>query len=121
MLDKMALHDSFVRDVIAGIQAQGIVFYNARIAVVRDPEDDVTKGGIIIPDQAKRKEPSGIVVGVGLGVDKGEDTILAGTQLGDRVMYTKYNPITFKITLPDGRDATLELLHVSDLYIGWRE
>ena len=121
MLDKMAEHASFVRDVIAGIQALGIVFYNARVAVVRDPEEDMTKGGLFIPEQAKRKEPRGTVVGVGLGVDKGEDTVLAGTEIGDQVMYTKYNPITFNITLPDGRGATLELVHVSDLYIGWRE
>ena len=119
-LDRNTEHEQLVQDVIAGIQAMGIVFYNARVAVIRDPEEEMTKGGLYIPEQAKRKEPRGTIVGIGMGVDRGEDTIIAGTQIGDRVMYTKYNPIAFGITLPDGRTVALELLHVSDLYIGER-
>lgn len=115
-------HMEFVRDVIAGIKAMGMVFYNTRIAVVRDPAETQTKGGILLPDQAQRKEPTGVVVGVGLGVDAGdEESVTAGMRIGDRVMYTKYNPTEFRVTLPDGRDAKVELMHVSDLYIGWRE
>ena len=115
----MSKHDDLVMDTIAGIKAQGLVIYGQRIAVMRDPEDDVSKGGIIIPDEAKRKEPRGTVVAVGLGVTDDED-MLVGTEPGDRVMYTRYNPITFMIHLPDGQEVTLELMHVSDLYIGWR-
>jgi chaperonin GroES len=113
-------HERYVLDVIAGIEAQNLVFYGQRIAVVRDPEEEVSKGGIIIPDEAKRKEPRGTVVGVGLGVDI-DDDVVSGLRVGDRVMFTKYNPIQFNITLPDGAVAKLDLMHVSDLYIGWRE
>jgi chaperonin GroES len=115
----MSDHEDLVMDAIAGLAAQGLVIYGQRIAVLRDPEDVVSKGGIIIPDEAKRKEPRGTVVGIGLGVELDED-IMAGLQVGDKVMYTKYNPITFKVSLPDGQDVTLELMHVSDLYLGWR-
>lgn len=112
-------HADYVRDVIAYMKAANIVVFNARVAVIRDPEDEVTKGGIIIPEEGKRKLPRGTVVGVGLGVDDpAGDT--AGFQIGDKVMFTKYNPILFGINLPDGREAMLELMHVSDLYIGWR-
>lgn len=116
---KLSEHEQFVLDVAAYLKAANIVVFNARIAVVRDPEDEVSKGGIIIPDEAKRKLPRGTVVGIGLGVeDNGVD--VAGYRIGDRVMFTKYNPILFTISLPDGREANLELMHVSDLYLGWR-
>lgn len=114
-------HQGFVQDVIAAIHATGMVLYGMRIAVVRDPAETQTKGGILLPDQAQRKEPTGMVVAIGLGVDD-EDAggVPAGMRVGDHVMYTKYNPIEFRIELPDGRDAKLEVMHVSDLYIGWR-
>lgn len=113
-------HEDFVRDVIAGLKAMGIIIYGERVAVVRDPE--IEKIGLIhVPEEGKRKEPRGIVVGQGLGLLELEDSITAGLAVGDHVMYTKYNPIDFKITLPDGQVASLELMHVSDLYIGWRQ
>ena len=116
---KLSEHEQLVLDVIAYLRVSGMVVFNARIAVIRDPEDEVSPGGIIIPEEAKRKIPRGTVVGIGLGVEvKGED--VAGYVVGDKVMYTKYNPILFGITLPNGREANLELMHVSDLYLGWR-
>ena len=116
---ELSEHEQFVRDVIAGLQAMGIIIYGERVAVVRDPEQEKV-GLLYIPEEGKRKEPRGIVVGQGLGLLELEDSITAGLEVGDRVMYTKYNPIDFSITLPDGRIAKLELMHVSDLYLGWR-
>lgn len=117
----MTKHQTYVNDVIAGLAAAGIVIYGPRIAVIRDPEEEMTEGGIILPETHRKKEPRGTVVAVGLGVDRDEEDPLAGMQVGDRVMYTKYNPILFNVTLPDGQKAGLELMHVSDLYIGWRQ
>lgn len=110
----------FLVNVIASIEATGMVFYGERIAVIRDPEEEKTKGGLFIPDQARRKEPRGTVVAIGLGVDCSDDNPVTGLKVGDRVMYTKYNPIAFNVTLLDGQQVSLELMHVSDLYIGWR-
>lgn len=118
-LSKRASHEDFVRDVIAYIKAANIVVFNARIAVIREPEEEVTKGGIIIPEEGKRKLPRGTVVAVGLGVEQ-DGSDVAGYRVGDQVMFTKYNPILFGINLPDGREVNLELMHVSDLYLGWR-
>lgn len=111
----MTKHDKYVANVAAGMAAMQMVVYNERIAVVRDPEEDVSPGGIIIPDQAKRKLPRGTVVAVGAEVPE-----LSGFQVGDRVMYTKYNPILFGLELPDGTYAEVELMHIHDLYLGWR-
>jgi co-chaperonin GroES (HSP10) len=83
-------HEQHILNVVAFIAKSGIVFYNARVAVIRDEEASVSKGGIIIPDQAKRKTLRGTVVGVGLGVDADG---IAGYEVLDKVMFTKYNPI----------------------------
>lgn len=116
----MTEHQEFVADVIAGLKAMDIVIYGPRIAVIRDPEEEQTRGGIFLPETARKKEPRGTVVAIGLGVEN-EGDVLYGFEIGDRVMYTKYNPILFTVNLPDGREAGLELMHVSDLYIGWRQ
>ena len=113
-------HDDYVLDVIAGLKAMEIIIYGERVCVVRDPE--VEKIGLIhVPEEGKRKEPRGTVVGTGLGLLEMEGSITAGLEVGDRVMYTTYNPIDFFVTLPDGTEARLELMHVSDLYLGWRK
>jgi chaperonin GroES len=108
-------HMDFVADVIAGLQVQHIDVFGQRVAVVRDPSEEKTAGGLYIPEEGKRKEPRGTIVAVGNKVED-ED----GVDVGDRVMYTKYAPIHFSIVLPDGRKADLELLHVSDIYMGWK-
>ena len=113
-------HSDFVLDVIAGLEAMGIVVYGERIAVIRDPEEEMI-GSIIVPDSAQKKEPRGTVVAHGLGIAELDTSRTAGMHVGDRIMYTKYNPIEFIITLPDGEKAKLEVMHVSDLYLGWRE
>lgn len=110
-------HEQHILNVVAYINKSGIVFYNSRVAVIRDEEDSVSKGGIIIPDLAKRKTLRGTVVGVGLGVDADG---IAGYEILDKVMFTKYNPIEFMLPLPNGEEARIELMHISDLYIGWR-
>lgn len=110
-------HEQHVLNTIAYIQKAGVVFYNARVAVIRDQEDAVSKGGIIIPEEAKRKHLRGTVIGVGLGVDADG---IAGYEVGDQVMFTKYNPIQFDLPLPNGEVSHIELMHISDLYIGWR-
>ena len=60
-------HESFVLDVIAGLQAMGIVVYGERIAVVRDPEVEKI-GSLYVPEEGKRKEPRGTVVAHGIGL-----------------------------------------------------
>ena len=108
-------HANYVADVIAGLTVGKISVFGKRVAVIRDPSADKTAGGLYIPEEGKRKEPRGTIVGVGREV-LDED----GVEVGDRVLYTKYSPIHFTVNLPDGRKADLELLHVSDVYLGWR-
>ena len=63
-----------------------------RIIVKRLPEEEVTKGGIIIPEAAKEKPIQGEVIAVGTGklLDNGPHRSL-DVKVGDRVMFGKYS------------------------------
>ena len=73
-----------------------------RILVKRLKEEEVTKGGIIIPDTAKEKPIEAKVVAVGTGriLDSGEVRALA-VKKGDLVLFGKYGGTEVKI---DGED-----------------
>ena len=62
-----------------------------RILVKRIEDDEVTKGGIIIPDTAKEKPQEGKVIAVGKG-KANEDGKLQPLDVkkGDKVLFSKY-------------------------------
>lgn len=57
-----------------------------RVVVKVAAAEEVTKGGIIIPDTAKEKPQKGEVVAVGAGKDGNMMTV----QVGDTVLYGNY-------------------------------
>lgn len=59
---------------------------NDRVVVKPAPAEEMTKGGIIIPDTAKEKPQRGEVVAVG----PGKDGNLMTVSVGDTVLYGKY-------------------------------
>ena len=69
-----------------------------RVIVKRLPEEDKTKGGIIIPDSAKEKPQQGEVVAVGKGkvADDGK-LIKLDVKKGDRILFSKYGGAEVKI------------------------
>jgi chaperonin GroES len=69
-----------------------------RILLKRSEGEEVTKGGIIIPDSAKEKPIEGTVVAVG-GGKKLEDGSVRELQVkeGDTVLYSKYSGTEVKI------------------------
>jgi chaperonin GroES len=69
-----------------------------RLVVKRLPEEEVTKGGIIIPEAAKEKPIQGEVIAVGAGklLDNGQTRAL-DVKVGDRVMFGKYSGSEIKI------------------------
>lgn len=62
-----------------------------RVVVERDESEDITRGGIVLPDTAKEKAARGKVLTVGPGKlnDKGERTPLQ-VKMGDRILFSKY-------------------------------
>lgn len=69
-----------------------------RVIIAALPQEEMTKGGIILPDTAKEKPQQGEVVAVGKGriSDTGE-TIAMTVKAGDKVLYGKYSGTEVKI------------------------
>jgi chaperonin GroES len=82
-----------------------------RVMIKPIEQDEVTKGGIIIPDTAKEKPMQGEVVAVGAGGrdDSGKINPL-DVKVGDRVMYGKWSGTEVKM---DGADYLI--MRESDL------
>lgn len=57
-----------------------------RVVIKPSPAEEVTKGGIFVPDTAKEKQQKGEVVAVG----PGKDGNLMTVAVGDIVLYGKY-------------------------------
>jgi chaperonin GroES len=75
-----------------------------RVIVKRIPEEEKTKGGIIIPDTAKEKPIEGEVVAVGPGKFDDGKRIELSVKTGDRVLFGKYAGTEVKL---DGEDRLI--------------
>lgn len=69
-----------------------------RILVKRLEEEEMTKGGIIIPDSAKEKPIKGEIVSAGPGkTDEKGNKVAMGVKTGDKVIFNKYAGTEIKI------------------------
>jgi chaperonin GroES len=82
-----------------------------RIVVEPVEAEEVTSGGIVLPDTAKEKPQRGTVLAVGPGklLDNGKRGDLS-VAVGDEVIYGKYSGSDIEI---DGRD--IKILRESDV------
>ena len=69
-----------------------------RVVVLRCPEEEITRGGLIIPDNAKEKPARGRVVAVGSGRrnEKGERIPLDVGE-GDEILFGKFSGSELKL------------------------
>ena len=69
-----------------------------RVVIQRDDSEDITAGGIVLPDSAKDKPARGTVVSVGDGrlLEDGSRSTFQ-VQRGDRVLFSSYAGETFTI------------------------
>ena len=76
-----------------------------RVLVRRVDEDDVTKGGLIIPDSAKEKPQEGEVVSCGEGARKDSGELIPmAVNSGDKILFGKWSGTEVKI---DGEDLLI--------------
>ena len=63
-----------------------------RVVVKPIEREEVTKGGIVLPDTVKEKPQEGIITAVGSGRIEGQGTkkIPLDVKKGDRVLFSKY-------------------------------
>lgn len=83
-----------------------------RVIVRPSEPEEVTKGGIIIPDTAQEKPMQGEVVAVGNGKVTEDGKVLPlSVRVGDKVLYGKYAGTEIKI---DGEDFLI--MRESDIF-----
>lgn len=82
-----------------------------RVVVERDESEEVTAGGIVLPDTAKDKPARGTVVSVGEGrlLDDGTRGPLQ-VKVGDHVLFSSYAGEAFKV-----EDQELLLMREDDI------
>ena len=83
----------------------------SRVLVEPIEQEEITAGGIILPETAKEKPQEGKILAAGPG-DRGEDgkRIALDVKVGDRVLYAKYSGTEVKV---DGKK--LLILRESDI------
>jgi len=82
-----------------------------RVVVKPIEREDVTKGGIVLPDTVKEKPQEGKVVAVGKGrVSDDGKRIPMDVKVGDIVVYAKYGGAEIKIA-----DEDLVILREADI------
>ncbi|GIV53589.1 MAG: 10 kDa chaperonin [Candidatus Kapaibacterium sp.] len=83
-----------------------------RVIVRPSEPEEVTRGGIIIPDTAKEKPMQGEVVAIGNGKVTEDGKVLPlSVKVGDKVLYGKYAGTEIKI---DGEDYLI--MRESDIF-----
>jgi len=83
-----------------------------RVIVKPKEAEEVTKGGIIVPDTAKEKPVEGTIIAVGPGrVSDDGKTIPMELKQGDKILYGKYSGTEIKIN-----DEEHLIMRESDVY-----
>ena len=69
-----------------------------RVVIRPTPKEEVSKGGIVLPDTAKEKPQEGKIIAVGPGrlTEEGK-RIAMEVKKGDKVIYSKYAGTEFKL------------------------
>ena len=69
-----------------------------RVVIRPTPKEDVSKGGIVLPDTAKEKPQEGKIIAVGPGrLTEDGKRIAMEVKKGDKVIYSKYAGTEFKL------------------------
>jgi chaperonin GroES len=83
----------------------------SRVIVEPTEENEITAGGIVLPETAKEKPQKGVVLAAGPGDrDEDGDRIEMDVKVGDTVLFAKYGGTEIKV---DGKK--LLILRESDL------
>jgi len=82
-----------------------------RVVIRPSKREEVSKGGILLPDTAKEKPQEGEVIAVGPGKVTDEGTRIAmDVKVGDIVVYAKYAGTEYKVD-----DEELIIVRESDI------
>jgi chaperonin GroES len=69
-----------------------------RVVIEPVEQEEITAGGIVLPDTAKEKPQQGIILAVGPGArDEDGKRIAMDVAVGDKVLYAKYSGTEIKL------------------------
>jgi chaperonin GroES len=69
-----------------------------RVVIKPMPKEEVSKGGIVLPDTAKEKPQEGKIIAVGPGrLTEDGNRVAMEVKKGDKVLYSKYAGTEFKL------------------------
>jgi chaperonin GroES len=69
-----------------------------RVVIRPTPKEEVSKGGIVLPDTAKEKPQEGKIIAAGPGrLTEEGNRIAMEVKKGDKVLYSKYAGTEFKL------------------------
>jgi len=73
-----------------------------RVVIKPIPKEEVSKGGIVLPDTVKEKPQEGEIIAVGPGkLSEDGKRIAMEVKVGDKVVYSKYAGTEFKLDEED--------------------
>ena len=82
-----------------------------RVVIKPLPKEEVSKGGIVLPDTVKEKPQEGGIIAVGPGkLSEDGKRIAMEVKVGDKVIYSKYAGTEFKLD-----DEEVVILRESDI------
>ncbi|OIP27748.1 MAG: co-chaperone GroES [Dehalococcoidia bacterium CG2_30_46_19] len=82
-----------------------------RVVIKPTPKEEVSKGGIVIPDTVKEKPQEGKIIAVGPGkLSEDGKRIAMEVKVGDKVIYSKYAGAEIKVD-----DEELIIVRESDI------
>jgi chaperonin GroES len=88
-----------------------IVPLGDRVVIKPTPKEEVSKGGIVLPDTAKEKPQEGKIIAVGPGrLTEDGKRIAMEVKKGDKVIYSKYAGTEFKL-----EDEELVIMREGDI------
>jgi chaperonin GroES len=69
-----------------------------RVVIKPTPKEEVSRGGIVLPDTAKEKPQEGKIIAVGPGrVTEDGKRVAMEVKKGDKVIYSKYAGTEFRL------------------------
>lgn len=88
-----------------------------RVVILRDDTAEVSEGGIIIPDEAQRKQTKGTLLAIGDGVQHvSNEYMVTDLQLQDYVTFNVYDGVEHDIDTVMGTISVL-VTHVRNVYL----
>ncbi|TEU16753.1 MAG: co-chaperone GroES [Dehalococcoidia bacterium] len=82
-----------------------------RVVIKPTPKEEVSKGGIVLPDTAQEKPQEGKIIAVGPGrLTEDGKRIAMEVKKGDKVIYSKYAGTEFKL-----EDEELVIMREGDI------